>query len=67
MHKSVQESHLLDEFIQEQPTYSADFKALVLRLLDQEQDIERVAQQTLVPTRTIYNWLEAWNQAKKKL
>ena len=43
MRKAVEEAHLLAEFIQEQPSYSPDFKALVLRLLDQQQDVEQVA------------------------
>lgn len=66
MRKAVEDSHLLAEFIQEQPSYSPDFKALVLRLLDQQNDIEQVSQQTLVPTRTLYTWLEQWNQQKKR-
>jgi transposase-like protein len=66
MRKSVEEPHLLAEFIQEQPTYSPDFKALVLRLLDEQQDIARVSALTLVPQRTLYTWLEQWNQTKKK-
>ena len=66
MRKAVEEPHLLAEFIQEQPSYSPDFKALVLRLLDQQQDVEQVARQTLVPTRTLYTWLDQWNQTKKK-
>jgi transposase-like protein len=66
MRKAVEEPHLLAEFIQEQPSYSPDFKALVLRLLYQQDDIEQVARQTLVPVRTLYNWLEQWNQQKKR-
>lgn len=66
MRKLVEDPHLLDEFIQEQPTYSPDFKALVIKLLDQQQDVEQVAQLTNVPTRTLYHWLNDWNQSKKK-
>ena len=65
MRKSVEAPHLLAEFIQEQPAYSPDFKALVLRLLDEQQDIARVSALTLVPQRTLYAWLEQWNQTKK--
>jgi transposase-like protein len=66
MRKSIEEPHLLAEFIDEQPAYSPDFKALVLRLLDQQQDVEQVAQLTRVPLRTIYTWIDTWNQLKKK-
>lgn len=66
MRKLVEDPHLLDEFIQEQPTYSPDFKALVIKLLDQHQNVEQVAQLTNVPTRTLYNWLADWNESKKK-
>ncbi|MBC8082485.1 MAG: helix-turn-helix domain-containing protein [Hymenobacter sp.] len=66
MRKSVEEPHLLAEFIQEQPSYSPDFKALVLRLLDEQRDLTRVSALTLVPERTLYTWLEEWNRTKKK-
>ena len=66
MRKIVQDPHLLDEFIQEQASYSPDFKALVLKLLNQDKNIEQVAQQTTVPIRTLYTWLNEWNESKKK-
>ena len=66
MRKLVQDPHLLDEFIQEQPVYSPDFKALVIKLLHQQQHVEQVAQLTNVPVRTLNNWLNDWNQLKKK-
>ena len=66
MRKSVEEPHLSAEFIEEQPAYSPDFKALVLRLLDQQQDVEQIAQLTRVPPRSLYNWIDTWNQLKKK-
>lgn len=66
MRKSIDEPHLLAEFIEEQVAYSPDFKALVLRLLDQQQDVEQVARLTRVPVRTLYNWIQDWNQTKKK-
>ena len=66
MRKIVQDPHLLDEFLQEQTRYSPDFKAFVLKLLDQHGNIEQVAQQTAVPIRTLYNWLDEWNASKKK-
>lgn len=66
MRKAIEDPHLLTEFIEEQPAYSPDFKALVLRLLDEQNNIEQVAQLTRVPPRTLYHWVEDWNQTKKK-
>lgn len=66
MRKAIEDPHLLTEFIEEQPAYSPDFKALVLRLLHEQNDIEQVAQLTRVPPRTLYNWVNDWNQTKKK-
>jgi transposase-like protein len=66
MRKRIDEPELLVEFITEKTSYSADFKALVLRLVEQHQDITQVAQLSCVPERTIYGWLADWNQAKKK-
>ncbi|MBC3789480.1 helix-turn-helix domain-containing protein [Spirosoma utsteinense] len=66
MRKLVEDAHLLDEFIHEQPTYSSDFKALAIKLLDQHQNVEQVAALTNVPARTLYQWLSDWNQLKKK-
>lgn len=62
---------LLDEFLQEQPSYSPDFKALVLRVYAKNGfDINRAVSLTGVPERTLYSWVSSWNQApgdKKKL
>ncbi len=63
----IDEPELLDEFLSEQSAYSEDFKALVLRLLHQSGGhIEQVSGATGVPCRTLYAWVEEWNQAKKK-
>ena len=66
MRKTVEDPHLLDEFIQEQTSYSLDFKALVLKLLDQQHNVEQLAQQTAVPIRTLYKWLHEWNKSNNK-
>ena len=63
--KLVQDAHLRDEFIHQQPTYSPDLKALVIKLLDQHQHVEQVAMLTNLPTPTRYQWLSDWNQLKK--
>ena len=63
----IDEPNLLDEFLSEQSHYSEDFKALVLRLLHQSGGhIAQVSESTGVPSRTLYAWVEEWNQAKKK-
>lgn len=58
----IDDADLLDEFLEEQPGYSADFKALVLRLVSQHAgDIKVVSFQTGVSESTIYNWVQLWN------
>ncbi len=61
---------LLDEFLQEQPNYSADFKALVLRIyVKNKENIQQTASLTGVSERTLYSWISAWNasgEGKKK-
>lgn len=67
----VDDADLLDEVLAETPSYSTDLKALVLRMIHQQQgDLDVVAGQTGLPKSTLYGWLAEWNQgeriAKKK-
>jgi hypothetical protein len=65
----LDEPELLDEFLREQPGYSADFKALVLRLCHEHTgDLAKVTALTGVPERTLYQWMSDWNgvSVKKK-
>lgn len=63
----IEESEQLDEFLQEDVlVYSADFKAMVLKLLSQGQSVEAVASLGCISRQVIYKWIAEWN-AKKKL
>lgn len=62
----VDDADLLTEVLTETPTYSADLKALVLRMVHQQGgNIETVANQTGLPKSTLYNWLADWNQSQR--
>jgi len=43
------------------PDRSEDFKALVLKLVDQIGDVQEVVRLTGVPRSTIYRWIQVWN------
>ena len=61
---------LIDEFLEEHPSYSADFKALVLRIyVKNKENIKQTVSLTGVSPRTLYSWIWAWNASgedKKK-
>ena len=62
----VDDADLLTEVLTETPSYSADLKALVLRMIHQQLgDIESVSAQTGLPKSTLYNWLSDWNLAQR--
>ncbi len=62
----VDDADLLTEVLTETPTYSAVLKALVLRMMyQQEGNVETVAAQTGLPKSTLYCWLTEWNQAQR--
>ena len=62
----VDDADLLDEFLADQPEYSADLKALILRMVYQQSgDVSLVSQQTGMAISTIYLWLSQWNQAQR--
>ena len=62
----VDDADLLTEVLNETTDYSPDLKALVLRMIHQHKgDIKAVAQQTGLPTSTLYGWLGQWNQAQR--
>ena len=63
----LDEPELLDEFLREQSGYSADFKALVLRLCHEHAgDLPKVTALTGVPERTLYQWMADWNSGPVK-
>ena len=66
----IEQAELLLEFLAEQKQYSADFKALVLRLYENNRgDILQTCALSGISERTLRLWISAWNQAgeaKKK-
>lgn len=61
----VDDADLLDEVLAETPSYSLDLKALVLRMIHQQQgNLDVVATQTGLSKATLYNWLADWNRAQ---
>ena len=64
MRKIIEEPERLDRFLQEIRDKSQDFKALVIKLCYEINDVERVSGLTNVPVSTIYDWLEEWNKKK---
>jgi hypothetical protein len=67
MRKKVAEPERLDKYLVNYGDNNDDFKALVLKLLAEFQDVEKIHQLTNVPISTIYLWLEEWNKKKKVL
>jgi transposase-like protein len=62
----VDDADLLDEVLTETPSYSTDLKALVLRMIHQQQgNLDAVASQTGLANSTLYGWLAEWNQDKR--
>ena len=62
----IEESEQLDEFLQEDiVSFSADFKAMVLKMVSQGRSVEDVASFACVSRQVIYNWIEDWNTKKK--
>lgn len=62
----VDDADLLDEVLAETVDYSADLKALALRMIHQQQGhVELVAQQTGLPLSTLYHWLKQWNEQQR--
>lgn len=61
----VEEPLRLQAFMNARSAYSEDFKALVLKLIQQGQAIAEIASLTGVSSPTLYEWLENWNKKKK--
>ncbi|MGM9508793.1 hypothetical protein ACS5NO_13745 [Larkinella sp. GY13] len=55
----------LKDVITKTKRYSNDFKALVLRMLEQYKDINTVAHLSCVPAQTIFVWLVNWNKKQE--
>jgi anaerobic selenocysteine-containing dehydrogenase len=63
-HVKVDEPERLTKYLATHSHSHEPFKALVLKLVDELEDVERVSQITTVPAATIYQWLAAWNKKK---
>ena len=64
MRKNIEEPERLDRFLQGIRDKGQDFKALVIKLCYEINDVERVSGLTTVPVSTIYDWLNEWNKKK---
>lgn len=63
---NLDQPELLQEFIEEQTQYSADFKALVLRIYTENGgDISQTCTLTRISERTLRLWIQAWNEAQQ--
>ena len=58
----IAEPQKLDEFLQGGKGRSEDFKALVLKLVNQIGKVNEVSAITGVPEATIYEWIREWNK-----
>jgi len=61
----IDEPEKLDEFLQEVVSYSADFRAMVLKLVESGQTVEQVAGFASISEAVIYEWIKEWNAKKK--
>lgn len=62
----IDEAEQLDEFLQEDVvSFSADFKAMVLKMLSRGQSVEEVAAFACISKQVVYKWAEEWNVKKK--
>lgn len=62
----VDEPERLGRFLANTRKNSEEFKALVLKLVAQFDDVAQVSQLTTVPESTIYDWLADWNKKKSQ-
>lgn len=67
MREKIEEPERLERFLQEIRDKSQEFKALIIKLCYEINDVERVSELTNVPISTIYDWLEEWNKKKNIL
>ncbi len=67
MRKKIEEPERVERFLEQIKDKSQDFKALVIKLCTEAEDIEEVSRVTNVSVSTIYNWVEEWNKKKRIL
>jgi transposase-like protein len=62
----IDEPEKLNEFLQEVVSYSADFRAMVLKLVESGQTVEQVAGFASISEAVVYEWIKEWNQKKSR-
>jgi len=60
----VDEPELLKDYLETHRSNSDEFRALVIRLVSELEDVAVVSRITTVPVATIYQWLDSWNKKK---
>ncbi len=63
----IDEPEKLDEYLQEVVGYSADFRAMVLKLVESGQTVEQVAGFASISQAVVYEWIKEWNAKKKQV
>jgi transposase-like protein len=67
MRVKIDEPEKLDEFLQAVGNYSADFRAMVLKLVESGQTVEQVARFASISQAVVYEWIKEWNAKKKQV
>lgn len=62
----IDEPEKLDEFLWEVQRYSADFRAMVLKIVTEKQSVAEATCFAGISEQVIYHWIEEWNYKKKK-
>ena len=63
----LKETDLLVSFLSAQPSYSFDFKALVLRIYSTNGgDITKTCATSGISPATLRLWIQAWNEGGRK-
>jgi len=63
----LKDPDLLVSFLSDQPSYSADFKALALRIYSTNGgDIAKTCATCGISSNTLRLWIRAWNEADKE-
>ena len=65
MRIQVDEINKLDKYLSSTNDNGEDFKALVLKLVYELEDLEKVSKLSGVAVSTIYEWVRKWNKCKE--
>jgi DNA-binding phage protein len=61
----VDEPDRLERYLDNYSDRNEDFRALVLRMVDELKDVSLVARLSCLNEATVYRWLAEWNKKKK--